>query len=198
MLSVATATLGSIIALKLCNMPLDIYCQLGLLMLIGLTAKTAILMVEFSKQERENGLSIYDAAMSGMKVRFRSVMMTALSFVIGVAPLVIATGAGAGSRQAIGVTTFWGMLVATVCGMMLIPGLYVIFQNLGGVVHHPDTGAHLIVLLRTGAGGGVCGRIFQNLPADDAAGFFPELPGKLLHQGIQRFLGGIIRSIVTV
>jgi hydrophobe/amphiphile efflux-1 (HAE1) family protein len=131
MLSVATATLGSIIALKLCNMPLDIYCQLGLLMLIGLTAKTAILMVEFSKQERENGQSIYDAAMQGMKVRFRSVMMTALSFVIGVAPLVIATGAGAGSRQAIGVTTFWGMLVATVCGMMLIPGLYVIFQKLG-------------------------------------------------------------------
>ena len=131
MLSVATATLGSIIALKLCNMPLDIYCQLGLLMLIGLTAKTAILMVEFSKQERENGLSIYDAAMSGMKVRFRSVMMTALSFVIGVAPLVIATGAGAGSRQAIGVTTFWGMLVASIFGMMLIPGLYVIFQKLG-------------------------------------------------------------------
>ena len=131
MLSVSVATLGSIIALKLCNMPLDIYCQLGLLMLIGLTAKTAILMVEFAKQERENGLSIYDAAMQGMKVRFRSVMMTALSFVIGVAPLVIATGAGAGSRQAIGVTTFWGMLTATIFGMILIPGLYVIFQKIG-------------------------------------------------------------------
>lgn len=129
MLSVLTATLGAIIALKTTNIPLNIYCQLGLLMLIGLTAKTAILMVEFSKQERENGASIYDAAMNGMRVRFRSVMMTALSFVIGVFPLVIASGAGAGSRQAVGVTTFWGMLIATVIGMMFIPGLYVLFQK---------------------------------------------------------------------
>ena len=130
MLSVATATLGSIIALKLTGTPLNIYCQLGLLMLIGLTAKTAILMVELSKQERDNGKSIYDAAISGMRIRFRSVQMTALSFVIGVAPLVWATGAGAGSRRAIGITTFWGMLVATLIGMMMIPGLYVLFQRM--------------------------------------------------------------------
>ena len=130
MLSVATATLGSIIALKLTGTPLNIYCQLGLLMLIGLTAKTAILMVELAKQERDNGMSIYDAAIAGMRIRFRSVQMTALSFVIGVAPLVWATGAGAGSRRAIGITTFWGMLVATLIGMMMIPGLYVLFQRL--------------------------------------------------------------------
>lgn len=128
MLSVATATLGSILALKISGIALNIYCQLGLLMLIGLTAKTAILMVEFSKQERDNGVSIGEAALNGMRVRFRSVMMTALSFVIGVFPLVVASGAGAGGRQAIGVTTFWGMLIATVAGMMFIPGLYVIFQ----------------------------------------------------------------------
>lgn len=128
MLSVATATLGAILALKISGIPLNIYCQLGLLMLIGLTAKTAILMVEFSKQERDNGVSIAEAALNGMRVRFRSVMMTALSFVIGVFPLVVASGAGAGGRQAIGVTTFWGMLIATVAGMMFIPGLYVIFQ----------------------------------------------------------------------
>ncbi|MDD3154343.1 MAG: efflux RND transporter permease subunit [Victivallaceae bacterium] len=130
MLSVATATLGAIFALIICNMALDIYCQLGLLMLIGLTAKTAILMVEFAKQERENGKSVEDAALNGMQMRFRAVMMTALSFVIGVYPMVIATGAGAGSRQSIGVTTFWGMLVATVAGMMLIPGLYALFQRM--------------------------------------------------------------------
>ena len=129
MLSVATATLGAILALKLAGMSLDIYCQLGLLMLIGLTAKTAILMVEFSKLERDNGASIADAALNGMRVRFRSVMMTALSFVIGVFPMVVASGAGAGSRQSIGVTTFWGMLVATILGMMFIPGLYTIFQR---------------------------------------------------------------------
>lgn len=128
MLSVATATLGAILALKITGIPLNIYCQLGLLMLIGLTAKTAILMVEFSKQERDNGVSIREAALNGMRVRFRSVMMTALSFVIGVFPLVVASGAGAGGRQAIGVTTFWGMLVATIAGMMFIPGLYTIFQ----------------------------------------------------------------------
>ncbi len=129
MLSVATATLGAILALKFSNMSLNIYCQLGLLMLIGLTAKTAILMVEFAKQERDSGVSIPDAAMNGMRVRFRSVMMTALSFVIGVFPMVVASGAGAGSRQSIGVTTFWGMLVATIVGMMFIPGLYAIFQK---------------------------------------------------------------------
>ena len=129
MLSVATATLGAILALKLSNMSLNIYCQLGLLMLIGLTAKTAILMVEFSKFERDKGATIQDAALNGMRVRFRSVMMTALSFVIGVFPMVVASGAGAGSRQSSGVTTFGGMLVATIAGMMFIPGLYVIFQR---------------------------------------------------------------------
>ena len=128
MLSVATATLGGMIALKLTGMSMNIYCQLGLLMLIGLTGKTAILMVEFSKQNREEGTSIRDAAINGMKIRFRAVMMTALSFVIGVFPMVIASGAGAGSRHSIGVTTFWGMLVATVIGMMFIPGLYSVFQ----------------------------------------------------------------------
>lgn len=130
MLSVATATLGAIFALLFSGMALNIYCQLGLLMLIGLTAKTAILMVEFSKQEREDGASVADAALNGMRVRFRSVMMTALSFVIGVT----ASGAGAGSRQAIGVTTFWGMLLATILGMMFIPGLYSIFQRMAEFV----------------------------------------------------------------
>jgi len=130
MLSVATATLGGLIALKFLNRALDIYCQLGLLMLIGLTAKTAILMVEYSKQLRDDGMKLYDAAMGGMKVRFRAVMMTALSFVIGVYPMVIATGAGAASRRSIGVTTFWGMIAATIVGMMLIPGLYVLTRSM--------------------------------------------------------------------
>ena len=128
-LSVGTATLGGLLALLFSKMSLDIYCQLGLLMLIGLTAKSAILMAEYSKQERDEGKTIPDAALNGMRLRFRSVMMTALSFVIGVFPMVVASGAGAGSRQSIGVTTFWGMLVATVLGMMFIPGLYAIFQK---------------------------------------------------------------------
>ncbi len=128
-LSVAVATLGALAALLVCNMPLSIYCQLGLVMLVGLAAKNAILMVEFSKQEREEGVPIAQAALNGARVRFRAVMMTALSFVIGVFPTVVATGAGAGSRRAIGVTTFWGMVIATVFGILFIPALYAIFQR---------------------------------------------------------------------
>lgn len=130
-LSVATASLGGMLALKMYALSMDIYCQLGLLMLIGLTAKTAILMVEYAKQDRSRGVSIYESSVNGMRLRFRAVMMTALSFVIGVAPLLFASGAGAASRLSVGVTTFWGMLVATVFGMLFIPALYVIFQHIG-------------------------------------------------------------------
>lgn len=130
MLSVVTATLGAMVTLQLYGHAMDIYCQLGLLMLVALTAKTAILMVEYSKQLRDEGQPLVDAAINGMRVRFRAVMMTALSFVIGVSPLVFATGAGAGSRQAIGITTFYGMIAATVVGVMLIPGLYVITRSM--------------------------------------------------------------------
>ena len=130
MLSVVTATLGGMGALLLTGRSMDIYCQLGLLMLVGLTAKTAILMVEYAKQQRDEGMSLYESAMTGMKMRFRAVMMTALSFVIGVSPMIVATGAGAGSRLSIGTTTFWGMFVATALGMVLIPGLYVITRTM--------------------------------------------------------------------
>ncbi len=133
-LSVATATLGGMIALKFYGKSMDIYCQLGLLMLVGLTAKTAILMVEYSKQERDNDVPLLEAALTGMRMRFRSVMMTGLSFVIGVFPMVAATGAGSASRQAIGQTTFWGMSVAMVVGMMFIPALYIIFQRMAEAV----------------------------------------------------------------
>ncbi len=126
MLSVVTATLGGMASLYFLKMPLDIYCQLGLLMLVGLTAKTAILMVEYCKHLREQGMSIHEAAMGGMRVRFRAVMMTALAFTTGVIPLAVATGAGAGSRSSIGITTVWGMVAATLVGMLIIPGLYVV------------------------------------------------------------------------
>lgn len=130
-LTVGTASLGGLVALYMTRSDMNIYCQLGLLMLIGLTAKSAILMVEFSKQEREEGKSIKEAAISGMRVRFRSVMMTALSFVCGVLPLLTAMGAGAASRRAVGTTTFWGMLVASAVGMLFVPALYTLFQYCG-------------------------------------------------------------------
>ncbi len=130
MLTVFTALLGAFIGLWLTGEPLSIYAQLGLVMLVGLTAKNAILMVEFSKDEHENGASIVEAAVRGASLRYRAVLMTAWSFVFGVFPMVIATGAGAGSRRAIGITTFSGMLLATIVGIIITPALYAAFQRL--------------------------------------------------------------------
>lgn len=127
--SFAVAMLGGFLGLLLSGMDFSIYAQLGIVMLIGLSCKNAILMVEFSKQEREAGRSINTAAQQGFSQRYRAVLMTAWSFVIGVFPMVVATGAGAGSRRAIGVTTFYGMLLATVFGIVLIPPSYAFFQR---------------------------------------------------------------------
>lgn len=136
MLTVATATLGAIIGSRIAGMDMNIYVQLGLVMLIGLTAKNAILMVEFSKQERDRGVPIADAAMRGAELRYRAVLMTAWSFIFGVFPLVVASGAGAGSRRAIGVPTFSGMIVATFVGIILTPALYAVFQRFREYIKH--------------------------------------------------------------
>ena len=128
-LSVAFAGLGGVLALRLCGMLLDIYAQLGLIMLIGLCAKSTILMVEFSMQERNSGRSVVLSALNGANYRYRAVLMTAWSFIIGVLPLLFASGAGAESRKIIGLTSFWGMLTATILGVAFIPPLYVIFQK---------------------------------------------------------------------
>lgn len=127
---VATPILGALAGLLITGESFSIYAQLGMVMLVGLTAKNAILMVEFSKQEREMGVPIYNAAVNGASQRFRAVMMTALSFVFGVLPLVVATGAGAASRRAIGITTFSGMLMATCLGIILTPCLYALVQTI--------------------------------------------------------------------
>ena len=130
MLSVAFALTGGFLGMWLTDTPMSIYAQLGCVMLIGLSAKNAILMVEFSRQERKRGVPIADAALNGASMRFRAVMMTAWSFLFGVAPLVVATGAGAYAQRAIGITTFTGMLVATLVGVIFVPALYAAFQRL--------------------------------------------------------------------
>jgi hydrophobe/amphiphile efflux-1 (HAE1) family protein len=130
-LSIPVATLGALVGLWVLNMPLSIYAQIGLVLLVGLAAKNAILIVEFSKDRRQQGLSIFKAAVEGAGIRFRPVLMTAFTFILGVAPMMIATGAGAGSRRAIGTTVVSGMLAATLVGIFLIPPLYYTFQTLG-------------------------------------------------------------------
>lgn len=130
MLAVAFAVLGALLGLWITGETMSIYAQLGMVMLIGLAAKNAILMVEFSKQERESGKSVFEAALNGANLRYRAVLMTAWSFLFGVFPLVIATGAGSGSRRAIGITTFSGMVLATLVGIVFTPALYAALQRL--------------------------------------------------------------------
>lgn len=129
-LSVPLAVLGAVGATLLRGYDNNIYTQIGLVLLIGLASKSAILIVEFAKQRHAEGLTIRDAAVEAARLRFRAILMTAFSFILGVVPLVIASGAGAASRRALGTVVFGGMLAATVFGVFVIPLLYVLVQSL--------------------------------------------------------------------
>jgi HAE1 family hydrophobic/amphiphilic exporter-1 len=124
LLAVPVALLGAVGALALRGLDNNVYCQIGLVMLIGLSSKNAILIVEFAEQLRAKGSSIEDAAVEAARIRLRPILMTSLAFILGVVPLVLATGAGKAGRISVGTTVFGGMIAATTLNLIFIPLLY--------------------------------------------------------------------------
>ena len=129
-LAVPLALFGAIAALWLRGMQIDVFSEIGFVMLIGLAAKNAILIVEFAKRLREEGHGIVEAAMEAGRLRIRPILMTAFAFILGVAPLMVASGAGAASRQSIGTTVLGGMLVATLLSLVCVPVFYAVIERL--------------------------------------------------------------------
>jgi HAE1 family hydrophobic/amphiphilic exporter-1 len=147
LLGVPVAVLGALSAQWVRGLANDVYCQVGLVMLIGLSAKNAILIVEFAEQLRDRGLSVIEAAIEAARIRLRPILMTSLAFILGVLPLVFATGAGQVARRSVGTTVAGGMLVSTFLNLLFIPVLYVVVQTIrgwfgGGATRHAAEQAH--------------------------------------------------------
>ena len=132
LLSLPVAALGAYAGISICGLENDTYFQIGLVMLMGLAAKNAILIVEFAKDEADAGVNVMRAALHAAKLRFRPILMTSLAFILGILPMVIASGPGAASRQAIGTGVFFGMIVAVTVGILLIPFFFVTIYKVQG------------------------------------------------------------------
>ncbi|MBD2107843.1 efflux RND transporter permease subunit [Nodosilinea sp. FACHB-13] len=141
LLTVPLAVLGALTFLFFRGLELNVYAQVGMVMLIGLASKNAILIVEFANQARSQGLGLVPAAIAAAEQRFRPIIMTAISSLVGTFPLLIATGAGSASRWSVGYTVFGGLLVATVLSLLVVPVLYVILKGLEDRLFHSGPGA---------------------------------------------------------
>jgi HAE1 family hydrophobic/amphiphilic exporter-1 len=130
LLGVPVALLGALGAIALRGLSNDVYAQIGLVMLIGLSSKNAILIVEFAEQLQDDGLNTIDAAVEAARIRLRPILMTSLAFILGVVPLMVATGAGAAGRVSVGTTVFGGMIAATTLNLLFIPMLYVVVRSI--------------------------------------------------------------------
>ena len=130
LLGVPVALLGALGGIALRGLSNDVYAQIGLVMLIGLSSKNAILIVEFAEQLQDDGLSTIDAAIEAARIRLRPILMTSLAFILGVVPLMVATGAGAAGRVSVGTTVFGGMIAATTLNLLFIPMLYVVVRSI--------------------------------------------------------------------
>jgi HAE1 family hydrophobic/amphiphilic exporter-1 len=128
--SLPAGVFGAFLLLKVMGLANDIYAQVGLVMLVGLLGKNAVLIVEFAVQKHRAGATVFEAAVEGAKVRFRPILMTSLAFIAGLIPLVFATGPGAIGNRTIGAASAGGMLLGTVFGVILIPGLYYLFGKM--------------------------------------------------------------------
>jgi multidrug efflux pump subunit AcrB len=129
LLSVPTVILGTMVGLLLRNFEMNVYAQVGLVMLIGLAAKNAILIIEFAKMKRDEGMPTLEAALIGAKLRLRPILMTSFAFILGCVPLMLATGSGAASRSTMGTGVVFGMSISTLIGLFLIPVCYVFVQR---------------------------------------------------------------------
>ena len=128
-LCVPLALIGTVGALTGLGVANNLYTQIGLILLIALGSKNAILVVEYARQKRAEGMEILAAAVEGARLRFRPILMTSFAFILGVFPLVIATGAGAGARRSIGIAVFSGMIASTCLVVVFVPSFYVVMQR---------------------------------------------------------------------
>ncbi|MDQ3268494.1 MAG: efflux RND transporter permease subunit, partial [Pseudomonadota bacterium] len=130
LLVVPIGILGALLAMTFRGMPNDVYFKVGLIVIIGLSAKNAILIIEFARDLQERGYSLFDATLEACRLRFRPILMTSIAFILGVLPLAISTGAGANGRQAIGTSVMGGMIAATVLAVFLVPVFFVVIRRI--------------------------------------------------------------------